>query len=406
MLNLDSKIPKFYSFSIEIANDLELICRGSKVRSILPLAEGFGYLVPTTSSLELELNSLLQLGKTIVIEHLKIENIVKHLEKLEALYQLQFVIHVHGQLLNFSEISQASHLFANEISTLFILSEEYILRRFLHHRVQSENVLPNISTITPVQTIHVVGLGPSKQLVSFGAIQWLKSGMDTVAFDRTLSNILSPIEIAGKLHLVKYVYEDFSPNIFQLNSILAELQATGTTEVVLLIEGNPELYDFVECLSWYKRNFVFEEVTRPYVLVSCQWLEMIYDTKLLASGYIVTSGFNYRQGITTHQLIEELNSYLKTKLTCLVMEMYCGDISLVLSIVQRSLRPKSVIILTNMFSPEQRVFFLPHNDLGLVDWANSIKGRFTTLVVVDEEVLEPSSKAYKAMLQSLGSFPS
>jgi hypothetical protein len=85
----------------------------------------------------------------------------------------------------------------------------------------------------------------------------------------------------------------------------------------------------------------------------------------------------------------------------MVMEMYCGDLAVVLAEISRSRRPKSVIILTNMFTPAQQVYFLPFARAGDIEFATRIKGLFTTLVVVDDARLAQSPEGQARMIAAL-----
>jgi len=140
--------------------------------------------------------------------------------------------------------------------------------------------------------------------------------------------------------------------------MISTRNASDLHSVTFLIGNNPEIDDYAEGLSTLGRQFVYE-VSVPPVVIGCQWLEKEHGLNVIEPSYILTSGFNLRQGITTTELVEEIATYLEMDFTFMVMEMYCGDIPLVLSQVQQSSKPKSVILLTNMFSPDQRVYFLP-----------------------------------------------
>src|SRR5690606_16478522 len=115
---------------------------------------------------------------------------------------------------------------------------------------------------------------------------------------------------------IRYIYDDFAPNILSLNIQLADLQLHGVLDLILITEGNPEVYDFLECLSTYRKKFVFEEITQPLVITGCEWIKQTYGANILSEGYILTSGYNLRHGITVESFTEELQDYLETNLTC------------------------------------------------------------------------------------------
>jgi hypothetical protein len=285
--------------------------------------------------------------------------------------------------------------------TLFILTERFLLRRFLHQRIQKQNVLFRAQEKLPIQTVRFVGLGPTPDMLTKKITRSVQNSSHVILFDRTLENIVRGIQFTGHTYVLPYGYEDFSLNLLALNLMLAALQAAGVYHVTVLVEGNPEIYDFAEGLSTVSRQFTYE-VSAPLVLFGCQWLEKRFRLDFINPSYILTSGFNARQGITTTELLNEIIAYLETDFTFMVMEMYCGDIPLVLSQVQQSVRSKSVVILTNMFSPDQRVYFLPFRQLYRVDWVERIKGKFTTFIIIDNQRLPVGTPVYEYIVNECG----
>lgn len=373
---------------------------------IRPLAEGFCYIdCPTIYShnqFYKLLETLVAANKTVVIVHPTQKEVKVLFELLKNTKGVHLVEVVNSKpfLISHPDIFMRLDL-KFENSSFFLVSDGYILRRFLHQRLGSENIVFDGQGELPVQTVQFIGLAPSFDLLTPESINLMEEAENLVMFDRTWNNIVSTVNFRGSLHLLEYYYEDFSPNILKVNNSLASLHQSGILNVSVLIEGNPEIYDLPECLSSVRRNFIFHP-SSPLVFLGCQWVENQYQINITNPSFILMSGFSARHGVISKQLIEELDLYMDTDLTFMVMEMYCGDIPLVLSRVKQSTRPKSVIILTNMYSSLQKVYFLPYNKLNLIEWVENIKGKFTTLVVVDEERLHPISSGYKRILEHLG----
>ncbi|HEU5378378.1 MAG TPA: hypothetical protein VFV38_23395 [Ktedonobacteraceae bacterium] len=379
---------------------------GAQIQRISPLAQGYGLFSSAAfsdqRSLHRLINALIGQNKTIVLEqsgNIPMEMIAylctaySELRIIEVIQDKPFLITpYHYQNMPLSPDSR-----------LFLLTESFLHRRFLHQRLQSHNILFRGQEKLPLQHVHFVGVGPAPELLTASMLSAIQRATYLVMFDRTFENIIKDIPFAGQCYLVRYNYEDFAANLLALNLMLATLQTMSIAEVTVLVEGDPEIYDFAEGLSTVGRKFTYEAAT-PLVLLSCQLIEQSYSIAFLHPGYVLTSGFNVRQGITTAELLQELSAYLECDLTCMVMEMYCGDIPLILAKIQEARRAKSVLILTNMFSQEQRIYFLSPHQLHMGHWAEQIKGKFTTLVIIDESRLPIDSPGYLRLLNECGPY--
>jgi hypothetical protein len=378
--------------------------RGEEIRNVSLLAQGYGFISSShqysPTDLYFLLTVLVSNQKTVVLEKCDRE-MLSLLEQLLVDYPEARLIMVKDEKL--SQIGPGLYRMLHDVqdALLLIISEPFLMRRFLHQRIQRCNILFKGQEKLPVQTVRFVGVGPTPELLTLKVIATIERTEHVVLFDRTLENIVTDINFSGYKYVLPFVYEDFASNLLTLNLMLATLQAGGITEVTVLIEGNPEIYDVAEGLSMVRRRFVYE-VSMPLVILGCEWLEREYGVHFIQPGYILTSGFNVRQGITTAELQKELMTYLETDLTFMVMEMYCGDIPLVLAQLRQAKRGKSVFILMNMFSPQQRVYFLPFCSLHQADWIERIKGKFTTIVVIDDERLPPDSPQYDRLVQMVG----
>lgn len=379
---------------------------GAQIQRISPLAQGYGFVSSAAFSDQRNLyrliNALISQNKTVVLK--QSGNIP--MEMISYLYATYPELRVIEVIRNKPFVVTPYHyqnMPLSPDSLLFLLTESFLHRRFLHQRLQSHNVLFQGQEKLPLQRVHFVGVSPAPELLTASMLSAIQQAPCLVMFDRTFENILKDIPFAGQYYLVRYNYEDFAANLLALNLMLVTLQSMSIAEVTVLVEGDPEIYDFAEGLSTVGREFTYEAAT-PLVLLSCQLIERSYSIPFLHPGYVLTSGFNLRHGVTTGELLLELSAYLECDLTCVVMEMYCGDVPLILAKIQEAQRTKSVLILTNMFTREQRIYFLAPHQLHMGRWAEQIKGKFTTLVIIDESRLSVDAPGYMRLLNECGPY--
>jgi hypothetical protein len=150
--------------------------------------------------------------------------------------------------------------------------------------------------------------------------------------------------------------------------------------VTVVVEGNPEIYDFPECLSTVNRSFELMPTT-PYVVRACEMLERKLGVQILGNDYVLTSGFNQRQGITTEELVGDLRAFVATSTTIAVMELYAGDLEAAIRAIQPFANSVYVFMLTNMFTPEQEVHLLGSLQ-DCESYAQWMRRRFTTFIVL------------------------
>jgi hypothetical protein len=376
---------------------------GVDISSIPPLAQGYSFFLQDTyKPMEFyrHLATLVHNNKTIVLPHTNAST-MDTVSKIYTHYpSVRIISVVKGEPFEIKPDDYFDLRHFND-STLFLLTEPFILRRFLQQRIQGHNTVFRGQGNLPMQKVHFIGLGPTVEMLTKTMRHSFQQASHVILFDRTFENVIRTIPFSGHLYPLQYIYDDFDSNLLSLNLMLAALHASGIYEVTVLIEGNPEIYDFAEGLSTVGRLFTYEAAI-PLVVLSCQWLEEHYNIHFVEPSYILTSGFNARQGITTGELVQEISAYLELDCTCMVMEMYCGDLPLVLSLLQHAPRPKSLFVLTNMFSVDQCVYFLPPYRLPHITWVETIKGRFTTLVIIDHQRLPVGSPAYERLVCELG----
>jgi hypothetical protein len=401
--------PAFLFQANEIHRRHPLPFRGTS--HCLPLlAEGYAYFfpdTPATQDFERTLGALLDSGKTVVLDCPGHEVAAAAFDLAgpanpEEADAVQVVEHTDGSVYLVAPDLGAEHCHRFKESTLFLVTDSYLLRRYVHGKVQEENRLGGGADLAqfPVQVVRFMGLGPSPDFLDATTTARIASSDHVVLFDRTRTNIVSEVPFNGTLYEIPYDYENFDQNLYRLNTVLAALHRSGALNVVVLIEGNPEVYDFAEGLSTYRRRFEFE-VASPLIYLSSLWVESAYGLSLLNPGYLLTSGFNARHGITTQALLGEIERYLESTMTFMVMEMFRGDLPLVLDHIREAPRPKSVIMLTNMFSPNQRAWFLPTEKLGMVQWAQTSQREFTTLIIIDNDRLARNPPEALASLHEL-----
>ena len=330
------------------------------------------------------MSAILALDKTIVLRHCDGPTVRTSLALAAEVTGIQ-VIEVFNERCYILNSIYDCHSYPDRLKdqTIFLISDRYLTERFIVSSSQQSPLMYRQQDSSPIQLVHFAGLAPSPQMLTPDMIATIESSPRTILFDRTLQNIVSQVRFPGERYVVPFNYEYFDANLLALNLLLAALQAAGALEVTVLIEGDPQIYDYAEGLSTRRRRFSFSPAV-PLVLLACRRVEITYGFTLVDPGYILTSGFNVRQGVTSQRLCDELDVYLSTSLTIMVMEMYCGDLPLVLSRIARSPRVKSVIILTNMYSQHERIYYMANSELGMIQWLDSIKGKFTTLIVVDE----------------------
>jgi hypothetical protein len=281
---------------------------------------------------------------------------------------------------------------------LVLVPEDYLLRRFL-----SREVLLNPATCSSPQNVKpqivvCIGVPPTTDLLEERTIAAIKEANYVVMFDRTRHNILSHLQI-GTSVIVRYDYYDYSANIGQIDAKLGALHRRGIYNVSLLVEGHPEIYDLVECLPHANREFRIQPM-KPLLLFAVEKLEAAFGIDILGRGFVLTSGYNVRHGITTSQLTSEIESYLSTEVSICVMEMFLGDLPLVLRLLESSKAAKCVFVLTNMFSQEQNIYFIASNRFAEIAWVDQVKGRFTSLIVIDAMAVSHSARA--AIQERLG----
>jgi hypothetical protein len=112
---------------------------------------------------------------------------------------------------------------AQQPATLFLISEDFMMRRYLHARAQARNLLFYGQESLPVQTVRFLGVPPRSDWISPELAGEIKDAGHLVLFDRTRKTILPDISDGPRVHTLTYVYESFAPNLRALNSVLGDM---------------------------------------------------------------------------------------------------------------------------------------------------------------------------------------
>jgi len=232
-------------------------------------------------------------------------------------------------------------------------------------------------------------------------LQYSRTGVRSslLTFD-FVHEVIAHLELPEDLHLIPYDWTHYPVNIERIDTALSQLHINGDSEVTLVVEGNPEVYDLLSCLSLAGRNIRFE-VIAPAVVLCCRWVEERYGVGIASPSYVIVSGFNARHGVTTSQLAAEIDAYLCLDLTCLVIELFSGDLPIVLERVYAAERRKVVVAMMDMFTPNQQVVVFQAAELADSDCVDRIKSKFTSLAIVDESRLQGTPEPYARMLSEL-----
>lgn len=368
---------------------------GNTLWQLLLLADGYALLSNPNDYSRDELNRFLQIfiqhKKTILLDNADLRTIdtLKDFHKHYARMEIIEVIDLQSvEFLSDAPVENPSarnHVFA-------ILPHGYIRRRSVQQRIQEYSVIIAGQDILPKQSVHIIGIGPNRAMLSQRAIEFMAQAPLVVTFN-FVYDVIKDVKFHGELHILDYDWKRYELNIDRVNEKLALLHIDGHYDVSLIVEGNPEVYDLMSHLSLAGREYRFE-VIAPTVVLCCEWITQHYGIDVTDPGYVIVSGYNARHGITTQHLALEIDAYMSLDLTCLIVEVYSGNLPLIFKRVQAAQHPKSIIIMMNMFSTEQQIFVLSSKDLNCIDWVERIKGKFTSLAIVDEDRLKQKPDIY------------
>ena len=278
-----------------------------------------------------------------------------------------------------------------------ILPHSYIRRKMLRHHAKASSP-STVKNTSAQQSIHILGIIPFNPMLTPKTITLMTEAPLVVTFDSVYEHIKN-VDLQGEIHLVEYDWERYQVNIDRINQKLRQLHIQGYYDVVLVVEGNPEVYDLLAYLESDQRIYRFE-VVAPMVVLCCAWITQHFGIDVTELGYVILSSHHMRHGMAVQHLASELEAYLHLDITCLVIELYSGNLPLIFKQAFASERLKTIIIMINMFTPEQQIFTLSSKTNQSIKWVEHIKGQFTNIAIVDQELLQRKPSGYTKLLES------
>ncbi len=390
-------VPEFLLASKAIYDNIK-IPFGTRLWQLLLLADGYALLSGShdysQEDLERFLHILIRNKKPILIDgaNAATTEIVREFYRRYRRMQIIEVNDLHASV--FDPYMSFEHSSARHV--LAILSHKYIRRRALHQHAQEYGLFVGQNAIAQ-QSVHIIGIAPIRGMLTQEAIALMAQAPLIVTFD-FVYDLIKDVGLQGELHILEYDWERYEVNIDRINQKLSQLHIQGCYDITLIVEGNPEVYDLLSYLSLAYRIYRFE-VIAPAVVLCCAWITEHYGIDITEPSYVIISGYHARHGITTQHLALELEAYLHLDMTCLIIELYSGDLPLIFKQVFAAKRAKIIIMMMNMFTPEQQIFMLSGKDLQRIAWAERIKGKFTSIAIVDQERLQRKPSIYAKLLK-------
>lgn len=401
--------PSFLRASKAIFDQLR-IPFGNTTIKLLALADGYALLSDPSKyhprALEEFLITLIRYKKTVLLDNADREA-ARWLRDFCQRYARMEVVEVDVEAMRprlFATAAQEEapgHTDSSQV--IAIIPHGFLRRRAVMQRAQERMVLQAGQDTLPTQSVHIIGIGPSRAMLTRRAAQLISRAALVVTFD-FVYEVINHLPLEGDLVVLDYDWKTYPINIDRMDQCLALLHVEGHNDVTVVVEGNPEVYDLLAFLSLAGRDYRFE-VIAPAVTLCCAWLTEHYGFDITDPSYVIVSGYNARLGITTAQLALELDAYLRLELTCLVIELYSGDLPLVFQRVQRAPRPKYIVVMMNVFTPDQQMFVVAAAGMNVVEWAERIKGKFTSFAIVDAERLRRDPDVHARLLRDFTPSP-
>lgn len=394
-------VPECLKASKLIYDTLKIPFGTKQLRQLPLLADGYALISGSHNysqeTLEQSLHVLVQHQKTIIIDHVNTTT-AEIIQEFYRYHRHIQIIKVKGQQASICDPCTLPEHSSLVHHVLVILSHSYIRRRMLRHSPQEYQPSTTRKNTSAQQTVHILGIVPFNPILTQKAITLMVQAPLVITFDFVYKHI-KDIDLQGKIHLMEYDWERYQINIDRINQKLKQLHSQGYYDVVLVVEGNPEVYDLLAYLELDQRIYQFE-VVAPIIVLCCAWIAQHYGIDVTEPGYVLLSSHHTRHGIAVQHLAMELAAYLRLNLTCLVIELYSGNLPLIFKQAFATERPKTIIIMINMFTPEQQIFTLSSKNSRSIRWVERIKGRFTSMAIVDQEILQQKPSSYIKLLES------
>ena len=375
---------------------------GNDEYQLLLLSEGYALLSDPSRLQETELEAFLltmiRNRKILLIDHAPLET-AGWLEDFSRRCARAQIVEVENLRPYWPDPFAAETRDPDARRVIAVIPHSYCRRRAVQQRQQEYAVLAPGMEGLPRQNVHVIGIGPNREMLSPSSARSIEAARTLLTFD-FVHEVIAHLELPEDLHLIPYDWTHYPVNIERIDTALSQLHLNGDSEVTLVVEGNPEVYDLLSCVSLAGRNIRFE-VIAPAVVLCCRWVEERYGVGITSPSYVIVSGFNARHGVTTSQLAAEIDAYLCLNRTCLVIELFSGDLPIVLERVYAAERRKVVVAMMDMFTPNQQVVVFQDAELADSDCVDRIKSKFTSLAIVDESRLRGTPEPYAHMLSEL-----
>ncbi|MGW2183410.1 hypothetical protein ACWCXX_36315 [Streptomyces sp. NPDC001732] len=160
----------------------------------------------------------------------------------------------------------------------------------------------------------------------------------------------------------------------------------GIGRVGLLIEGNPDAYDVLDGLPVTNREI---RVTPgvPIGLLAASRNADRFRTDPFARSFAYFSGLHSRHKLPAEQFLGELTCYLTAGITCVLVEMYKGDVELALRAARLSGRPATAVLMSDYFSGSENTLVLNRPDAEAAHRAaEATRGGLCTMLITNEEL--------------------
>ncbi|MFI1996874.1 hypothetical protein [Actinoplanes sp. NPDC020271] len=364
------------SFDIfQAAADLrhELSCEIDGVTyPISPVAEGYLAISRHRTEHLSATAHALRAGRTVVVVHGDRADVLPFSETVEAHYSMT-----------------ASPAIGRHLEFLVPKSFEKHRADLLQRRLETGVELGNCRR----QVIHAVGIRADRPDVLLRDLWEMENSLgrpECLVMSEWARDVIwreaDCAETSGfKVEAVQYDYTDFNQNIRRVDQVLRDLQRSGIERVGLLVEGNPDTLDVLDGLSLAHRQ-ISVRPNLPIGLGVALELSPLFLDDPFGDGHAFFSGLPLRHGRSHDEFFSEVLRYLEAGITCVVVEMVVGELSLLISAMHASGRDQEMIMLSDMYSPSAAVRILPIGNPGFAV-SGVDRGTLATVLITNKELL-------------------
>lgn len=234
--------------------------------------------------------------------------------------------------------------------------------------------------------ITALGVGPGGAAPYAVRRATLGQADHVLVFDRIRGTVMAGMTLRGKLHVIPYSYADFDESVDLVSALIGELTGPELCTIAIAVEGNPEILDVAPRLSAPGRRIDIVPA-RPIALLGAEKVSTLLGATMLGRSYALVSGLPRRHVARRNGLLRELRAYLRARLPCALVEMYQGDLAVVLEALDGLPGERIVAVLSNMFADDEKISCLSSvslaRDPALLDQA--ARGRLTTVLISGPE---------------------